>query len=334
MITVERFLGLNTKELVQHFKDLGYTQLSQIFNHKDFAGNYDLKTGHTDYPLDKVLPVLGIDDSNNAIVSIYPSYWGTRVDGGRLYIEIDPSKLTTSNNPKTPKLPNLRLEYHLFDNASKLTKAHISSNHGTAGVYDQSAYWIAKDEIFDKRPEYTKFGMGLAYDCNIETVAKHIEKLYEAAETLGVKAQEFCDRAFKGELKKEVEDITGETIKFAQNGMHHMTFTYYLTACVEDGMDFSDLAVLCAGSGMGVCSNTELQTQKIMRSCGDVDIKEFVKKFREYFDKRPKKSKDDKIAEAYADFAKRIKGMRPLLAAEYGLKSSDLPDIVINGTKL
>lgn len=335
MITVERFLSLNTKELVQHFKDLGYTQLSQIFNHKDFAGNYDLKTGHTNYPLDKVLPILGIDDSNNAIVSIYPSYWGTRKDGGTLYIDIDPSKLNTiGNNNASIKLPNLHLDYSLYDNATKLTRAYVSSDNRGHGVHEQSAYWVGKDEIFDKRPEYTRFGMGLTYDCNAKTVIEHINDLYKAAATLGVKAQEFCDRAFGGELKKEIENITGETVKFEQNGMHHMEFTYYLTSCVEEGMDFSDLAVLCAGTGIGVCSRTEIETRKLARSCGDLDIKEFAKKFKEYFDKKPKKSKDDKIAEAYADFAKRIKNMRPFLAAEYGLKSSDLPDIVINGTKI
>ena len=335
MITIENFLGLGTTEIVQHFKDMGYTQLSQIFKHKNFAGDYDLKTGHTTYPLDKVLPILGIEDKNEAIISIYPSYWGTRKDGGTLYVDIDPSKLSTfGNNSASTKLPNLHLEYRLYDSPTKLTRAYVSSDNRGHGVHEQSAYWIEKDKIFDTRPEYTRFGMGLVYDCNAKTVIEHIDDLYKAAATLGVKAQEFCNRAFGGELKKEIENITGETVKFEQNGMHHMEFTYYLTSCVELGMDFSDLAVLCAGCGIGVCSKTAIDTQKIMRKCGDLDIKEFAKKFREYFNNRPKLSKDDKVSKAYADFAKRMKSMRPFIAAEYGLEASDLPDIVINGKKL
>lgn len=335
MITIEKFLGLGTTEIVQHFKDMGYTQLSQIFKHRNFAGNYNLTSGHTTYPLDKVLPVIGIEDKNGAITSIYPSYWGTRKDGGTLYIDLDPSKLSAlGNNHGSIKLPELHLDYTIYDNTTKITRAIIKTDNRGCGVYEQSAYWIGKDEIFDKRPEYTRFGLGLHYDCSVQTVIEHIEDLYNAAATLGAKAQEFCNRAFNGELKKEIENVTGEIISFEQSGIHHMEFTYYLTSCVEEGMDFSDLAVLCAGSGIGVCSKTAMQTQKIMRSHGDLDIKEFAKKFREYFDKRPKLSKDDKISKAYADFAKRMRALRPLIASEYGLNASDLPDIVVNGKKL
>ena len=339
MLTVEEFLALDCKGVVKHFADLGYTQLTNIFNHKDFAGKYSFKTKKEVYPaIEKRLAVLGIEDKAGAIMDLYGYNSTIRTHGAYITLTIDPSKLVLfSNVSSMVTIPELYLEYDLWDTARKITKVYIKADRHKDGVFDRSAYWISEDKVFDTRPEYTKFGLGLEFDCSNQTVVDHIADLYHAAETKGKIAQNFWDRTVNGDLKKEIESITGENIPFRNFGMHHMIYCGFFAGCVEEeGLDFSDLAALCAGEGIGVCGNTVIEAEKVLRS-GDPNetLKETATRIKEFFNSRKGvKSKAQIIQEAYLDLADSIRGVRNMIASRYGLTASDLDNITIDGKTL
>ena len=260
-----------------------------------------------------------------------------RSRGARITLTVDPSKLVLfSNVSSTVTIPELYLEYDLWDTARKITKVHIKAERNRDGVFDRSAYWISEDKVFDTRPEYTKFGLGLGFDCSNQTVIDHIADLYHAAETKGKIAQNFCDRTVNGDLKKEIENLTGENIPFRNFGMHHMFYCGNFAECIEEGLDFSDLAALCAGEGIGVCENTMIEAEKVWRS-GDPNetLKETATRIKEFFNSRKGvKSKAQIIQEAYLDLADSIRRTRNMIASRYGLSASDLDNITIDGKTL
>ena len=336
MITIEEFLGLSTKEVLKHIRSLGYTQISEIFKNPDFESKYDFSKRADIYPpLEKMLAVLGIEDKNGAITDMENWYSETRSGGGKIYITVDPSKLTSLNNPAGISIPELELEYQLYDTSKRITQVHIYSDYRKSGVFDKSAYWIGEDLIFDRRPEYTKFGLGLVFDHEKQSVIDHIKDLYEAARTKGATAQSFCDRAFSGELKKGIEDLTGEYVPFMEYGMHHMMFSGFLELCVEEGLDFSDLVALCAGQGIGVCTDTMQKTIGIIRGRPNTDsTKEIADKIKQFFKNRGVVTKEKRVSNAYTDLISAVLKMREVIASQHGINSSDLSDIIINGTKI
>ena len=337
MLTVEEFLALDCKEVVKHLTSLGYMQLSRIFNHQDFSGKWDFKINKEVFPaIEKRLAVLGIEDKAGAIMNLYGYNSTTRTHGAYITLTIDPSKLVLSNISSDVTIPELYLEYDLWDTARKITKVHIKADRHKDGVFDRSAYWISEDKVFDTRPEYTKFGLGLGFDCSNQTVIDHIADLYHAAETKGKIAQNFCDRTVNGDLKKEIESITGENIPFRNFGMHHMIYCGFFAGCVEEGLDFSDLAALCASQGIGVCGNTMTEGVKVLRAGNPNEpIKETATRVKEFFSSRKGvKSKAQIIQEAYLDLADSIRGARNMIASRYGLTASDLDNITIDGKTL
>ena len=335
MITIETFLDLTNRNILKHFASLGYTQNSDIFRHPDFKDKYDFSTGKTTYPpKDKALAILGIEDPNDVVESLWGNNSGVRTHGGYFVIELDPNKLQAGNKPSGITFPKLMFEYKLWDTSKKISRVYIkSASHGGA-VFGKSPYWIGSDEIFDTRPEYTNFGLGLSYDDDVQTVMGHILDLYDAANTKGRIAQDFCDRSFAGELKSEIKKLTGEDIPFRGSGMDHSKFCGYLEWCVEEGLDFSDFVALCAGSGIGVCGNTMMKTMPIIRD-ESKDLKQTAQAIKNYFSQTAGTQTKAKIlTEAYTDLTERVKVARQLVASLHGLAEADMDDIVINGKKL
>ena len=335
MITIEAFLGLTCKDILKHFASLGYTQNSDIFSHPNFKDKYDFSTGKTTYsPKDKMLEVLGIEDPRNSVESLWGNNSTLRTHGGYFVITLDPNKLQVGNKPAGIALPKLMFEYHLWDTSKKISRVNIKSESHGNGVFDESPYWIASDQIFDTRPEYTKFGLGIAYDYSTQTVSEHIADLYNAANTKGRKAQEFCDRSFAGELKSEIKKLTGEDIPFNRSGMDHSKFCGYLEWCVEEGLEFSDFVALCAATGIGVCGNTMMKTISLIRD-ESKDIRQKAQAIKNYFSQTAgTKTKAEILTEAYTDLSEQTKLIREIVAKKYGLAEADMSDIVINGKKL